>query len=352
MSPDVTPAEARASHPTQASPGTNSLCSLREMAARGLLNTIGLDGAAGDLRAAAYTIVWRLVWHRHTKRIEIGKGHYTCASSLHRMAEPCLDAFHDDVESVVDHLFTRGNTPIHNLEGWITSRIAVATIDGHRKRRGQRGALQRVRELPHRLQVALGDDPWLVDLAGAIIEWVGVPTTAGTEEWPLEAWAERRSAVTGEPAGSSPGQVARDVERVLTAMRGSCPHWYAKYIERPMGHKQLPVGSPPLTADRESPEAAHARAARVDAMVITLAAAATDAISDALAAGEDAAVAIPRILRALFLGPISAAAVADLPPGEEPLPSTRRLTALLADETSLARLVRDVLSIVEEDRRR
>jgi hypothetical protein len=320
------------------------------MAARGLLSTIGLDGATGDLRAAAYTIIWRLVWHRHTKRVEISKGHYACAAALNRMAEPCLDAFHDDVESVVDHLFTRGNTPIRNLEGWITSRIAVATVDGNRKRRGQRGALQRVR-VPRWLAAALADDRWLVDLAGAIIEWVGVPTTAGTEDWPLEAWAQRRSAFTGDPASSSPDQVASDVERVLRAMRGSHPDWYAAYIERPMGHKQLPVGITSPTADREPLEAAHVRAERVDATMIMLAAAGADAISAALAANEDAAVAIPRILRALFLGPASEAAVADLLPGEEPWNGTRRLATLLTDETSLARLVRDVLSIVEGDRR-
>jgi hypothetical protein len=265
------------------------------------------------------------------------------------MAEPCLDAFHDDVESVVDHLFTRGNTPIHSLEGWIISRIAVATVDGHRKRRGRRGALQRAR-VPRWLSTALGEDRWLVDLAGAIIEWVGVPATAGTEDWPLEVWTERRSTITGDPAGSSTNQVASDVERVLTAMRGSRPRWYAQYIERPMGHKQLPVGNASPTADREPPESAHVREELlVDAAMITIAAAATDAISDALAAGEDATVAIPRILRTLFLGPTSAEAVADLPPGEEPVHSTRQLTTLLADETSLARLVRDVLSIVEGD---
>jgi hypothetical protein len=343
---DVTPTEDRPPQPTPACPGVSSL---RELAARGLLRTDRLDGAsASELRAAAYTIIWPLVWHRHTRRIEIGKGHYACAASLHRMAEPCLDGFHDDVEAVVDHLFTRGSTPIRNLEGWITSRIAVATIDGHRKRRGRRGALQRAR-VPRWLATALGDDRWLVDLAGAIIDWVGVPATAGVEVWPLEAWTERRSRLTGDPAGSLPDQVAGDVERVLTAMRASRPNWYAAYIERPMEHKQLPVGNASPTADGEPSEAAHVRAERADAALITLAAAATDAISAALAASEDPAVAIPRVLRALFLGPTSAASVADLLPGEDPLNGTWRLTALLADETSLARLVRDVLSIVGRD---
>ena len=341
MPPDETPDGVRPSHP--------AATSLRGLAAEGQLGSVDLD-AQGELRGAAYAIVWPLVWQRHTRRIEIGKGHHACASSLHGMAGPCLDGFHDDVEAVVDYLFVNGTRPIHNLEGWIISRIRMATVDGYRKRRGRRGALQRVR-VPGWLAAALEYDPGLVDLAGSIIEWVGLPTTAGTELWPLQAWADRRAVAMGDPAGSRPDRVAADVERVLATMRRTRPAWYASYIERPLGHKQAPTGASPVT-EREAPEAARARAERADAELVTLAAAATDAISAALAEGEDPTVAVPRVLRAVFLSSTPAAPVLDVAPGEEPADGTEQLTTLLTDEATLARVVQDVLRVVDGADRR
>ena len=319
--------------------------SLRELAASGRLFSAAEDSVAqADLRGAAYTVAWPLVWHRHTRRMEIRKGHPACATSLRQMTDPCLDRFEDDVDAVVDYLLAHGKRPIHNLEGWITSRITMATVDGHRKRRGARGALQRVR-IPGWLSSALGSDTWLVGLAGWIIEWVGVAATAGTELWPLGVWAERYALVTGDPAGAAPTQVARDVERVLGVMRRVRPAWYAAHIERPLGLKQpSAVGIP--TTDHEPADAARLRAERADDRLVALAAAATDAISDALAAGEDPAAVVPRVIRALFLSPANAATAIDALPGEDLAAGTERLTAVLADERPLGKLVDDVIAIV------
>src|SRR6185369_13070063 len=101
--------------------------------------------------------------------------------------------------------------PIKNLEGWVASRIRPATVDGHRRRRGLRGAQQRPR-VPAWLAAELGGEPWLTTLATRILEWVGVTTTAGTELWPLDAWAELRTTVTDDPVRSGPAHVRADVE--------------------------------------------------------------------------------------------------------------------------------------------
>jgi hypothetical protein len=276
--------------------------------------------------------------------MELKKGHRACAVSLRHMADPCLDRFEDDVLAVIDYLFVNGKKPIHNLEGWITSRLAMATVDGHRKRRGARGALQRVR-VPAWLGAAVQHDRWLVGLAGSIIEWVGVVATAGTDLWPLDAWAERRGEVTGDPAGSTPGRVAVEVDRILVVMRRTRPAWYAAHIEHPLGLKQAPtvgdIGTP-----HDPAEAARLRADRADDQLMALAAAATDAISDALATGEDPAAVVPRVLRALFLSPAIAATAMDALPGEELAAGAERLAAVLADERPLARLVEDVVTII------
>jgi hypothetical protein len=313
--------------------------SLRELARAGLLTAA--DHADPTLRRAALDVVWPLVWHRHTRWLEVRKGHPGCATGLHRMSEPCLDGFHDDVESVVDYLFAHAKTPIRNLEGWIASRITVATVEGYRKRRGERGALQRIR-VPRWLAAALAEDRWLVELAGGIIEWVGVPGTAGTSLWPLDAWTERRSRLTGERGG--PGQVAAEVERVLAAMRQTRPTWHATYIERPLERKQLPI-SAHAGADREAPDAVLVRAVRADANLITLAAVATDAISAAIADGEEPDTVIPRVLRAVFLAGETAISI-DALPGEDDAAYRERLAAVLADQASVARLVDAVRSVV------
>jgi hypothetical protein len=334
LRPDSTPEGIPRTHPAEAT--------LRELAFTGRLGPTAPHRTDWpELRGAAYTLVWPLVWHRHTRRIEAGRGHRQCAAALDQMADQCLDRFEDDVEAVVDYLFTNGRRPIHNLEGWITSRMAMATVDGHRKRRGARGALQRIR-VPGWLIDRLDADPWLVSLAASIIEWVGVPVTAGTELWPLDVWTDRRAAMVG-PSDTRTGAVAADVEHVLDVMRRTRPAWYEAHIEGPLGRKQPPACAP---VQPETPDTARARAERADDNLIALAAAATDAISAALAEGDDPAVAVPRVLGALFLGPRSAAAALDVPPGDGPGDGTDRLAAILTDEAALARLVQQVLSVV------
>ena len=306
---------------------------LRELAAAGRLSASRDDSTFMHLRAAAYEMVWPLVWLRHTKQVEVDKGHLRCASSFGRMENGCLDGFHDDVESVIDYLFNYAKQPIANLEGWITSRIRAATVDGYRRRRGSRGALQRIR-VPRWLSNELDNDPWLVELAARIIEWVGVSTTAGVEIWPLEAWSDLRAAVTAAPA--APAVTAADVERVLAAMSTTHPNWFAKYIERPLGRKPFPVGMR-SESDRPSTAEEHLRAERDDAVLARLAAATADAISAGLADGCDPDELVPRVLRALLLG----SAATDSPVGRD-----EWLSSVLADERAAVPLVRDVLAVI------
>ena len=140
-----------------------------------------------------------LVWERHTRPLEARKGHRRCTAGMCCLEPECADGFTDDVESVVAALLAY-RRPIMNLEGWITARMANAIKDGYRMRRSRdMGAQQRVR-VPVRLAVRLGNDPWMVALADRVLQWAGVRCTAGTQLWPLGAWAEDRAALVG-PAG-------------------------------------------------------------------------------------------------------------------------------------------------------
>ena len=147
----------------------------------------------------------------------------------------CLDYFHNDVEAVVHDVLTHATAHIHNLKGWIVPRLGAATVNAHRRRRGERGALQRPR-LPGWLEQSLGHDPWLGQLAVALLTWVGVPATAGASPWPLERWSDLRAEATGDWTGSDLSTVERDVERILAAMRRR-PQWFADNVERPLGAK-------------------------------------------------------------------------------------------------------------------
>ncbi len=189
---------------------------------------------------ALYGIVSKLVYERLTRKVERARGHYSCAASIDQMHPECHDRHQDDVAAVREDLLRNASVPIANLEGWMVSRLNAVTIDAHRRRRGERGALQRPRRaLPRWLVTALGADPWLNALAIEILTWVGVPTSAGAGIWPLDAWADRRSALTGESTCSE-SQIAKDVETVLAAMRTKTV-WFEKFVERPLGHKHVPV---------------------------------------------------------------------------------------------------------------
>jgi hypothetical protein len=219
---------------------------LRDLATRGELAAAYAAATAGrarTLRAAAYAVTHQVVYDVLTRRIEHERGHARCAQGIQRLEAACLDRYYDDVEAAVRHLLHRAKQPIRNVESWVVGAARTAAMDGNRMRRGERGALQRPRTT-RTLEAGLEHDPWLLDLALHILEWVGVTATAGAGLWPLESWAELRSKVKGDMAAADPKVVAEEVERVLAVMRRQ-PMWYADYVERPLGRKVAPVGGSP-----------------------------------------------------------------------------------------------------------
>ena len=322
--------------------------SVRELARHGELVT-RVSSASGAERqrlcGGAYEIVWPVVFLRLTRRLEVGRGHRVCAISVLRLEPECLDRFEDDVEAVLDDLFRNAKVPIANLEGWVTRRLTAATVDAHRRRRGERGALQRPR-LPGWLVEALGHDEWLMELSIDILEWVGVATTAGTGIWPLGAWAERRATVTGS-FGRADTEVARDVETVLAAMRRS-PAWYLKYVERPLGRKQAPVLPAQRTDQdlvRELPHLAFVhRQEADDARLLALAETAVHAIGARLQSGEDPRSAVVDVLRKVF-GLGTGAEDLDWPPATGP-GEDERVARLLTDPAAVERIVATILDVL------
>ena len=301
-----------------------------------------------ELTGAAYAVVWPIVYNRLTRRFEQTRGHAACAAGVSNLADECLDRFHDDVESVVEDLLAHARQPIQHLEAWIAARLTAATVDGHRRLRGRRGALQRPR-LPGWVAAGLGHDPWLTALATEILVWVGVSVTAGTEVWPLEAWAQERGQRTGDWAGSEPGVVAREVETVLAVMRRR-PNWYESYVERPLGAKQAPVATSPVgeaTGEVAKPLALVEPAAQVDSELLRLAAEAVRAIDARIATGEQAERVVVDVIRAVFGGSFTATldraphAVAD------PLGG---VSGALSNVGTVNRIVATVLSIINERR--
>lgn len=324
---------------------------VRDLARRGMLAD-RMAAASGveqiRLRSGAYEIIWPVVFQRLTRRVELARGHHACASAVNRLESECLDRFQDDVEAVLDDLFRNARTPIGNLEGWIASRLTAATVDGHRRRRGERGALQRPR-LPGWLADALGHDPWLTALAVEILVWVGLPTTAGVDVWPLGVWAERRAVLTGDFRDSD-RLVADDVERVLAAMRQR-PAWYANFVERPLGRKQTPV-LPAARADVDStPD--HACLSLVerheadDARLIDLAATAVAAIEARCRRREDLRSVAVDVITTVF-GSGTGAEDLDRPPGAA-LDEDERVRRLIADPATVDRIVAAIVDICSGD---
>src|ERR1700722_13163879 len=143
-------------------------------------------------RAVLYRMVSRLVYGRVTRPVERRRGHDRCAASPDKMPPDCHDAHQDDVAAVYEDVLANGALSFEILVGWIASRLKRATIDAYRRRRGERGALQRPR-LTGWLETELGDDPWLRRLAVNVLEWVGVTATVAGGIWPLGAWAQQRA---------------------------------------------------------------------------------------------------------------------------------------------------------------
>jgi hypothetical protein len=314
---------------------------IQDLAASGALAEVlrtATDAERRSLREGAYTIIAPLVFQRLTRRIEISRGHYGCASSLRQLEPDCLDRYHDDVEAVIDDFFRRAVMPITNLSGWLIRRLTVATVDAHRRRRGASGALQRPR-LPNWLAEALGGDPWLSELAILMLTWVGVPATAGTELWPLGSWAERRRRATGDRSHDERA-IARDIEVVLIAMRRRRT-WFTKYIDRPIGHKQPPL---PTRDDAEMLRPLHLtdRHAADEARLRELASVAITEIERRLADGGDLRTVVIDVVHVVF-GTTDDAAEMDLLPGEESPGATA--ADLVADPATVTRIVRTVLDL-------
>jgi hypothetical protein len=321
---------------------------IRRLAGEGLVASRFHNGSEDErrrLRAGAAEIAAPLVFLRVTRPVERKRGHHRCAAGLPQLAHDCLDRFHDDLDAVLDDLFTHAGLAIDNLEGWLTMRMPRATVDAHRRRRGRRGAAQRPR-VPIWLATELGDDPWLVALAKSILEWVGTDATAGGSLWPLTSWTERRSTVTGDHT-SNEAAVAADVETVLAAMRGRAL-WYENNVERPLGRKSAPVWFPSTTPAGELPEPEpldlFAPHERDDVLLSELATAAMDLITSRLDRGEQAEDVVPDVLGTVFAEvPISHGL--HRPPGAgEAEPS--QVSALITDPARLARIVATVIDLM------
>lgn len=322
---------------------------VREAARRGELARWAAGATASERReltGAVYEIAWPLVYGGLTRRLEINRGHPACAASLRTMADDCFDRFEDDLEAVVVDVLQRATVPVENLDAWIRSRLNAATVDAHRRRRGERGALQRPR-LPGWLRDALGNDRWLTMLATEMLVWVGVPASAGTGVWPLDSWAQRRAVLTRDWRGSDAATVAREVEEVQRAMRRR-PYWHASYVEGPLGRKNPPVVPAPRGDADRIPEPAPlplvARHEADDARLRALAAFAVEAIEAGIARGGEPAAVVGQVLRTAFGGDSGARDLDRVPSAE--VTDDERAATLVSDPVVVDRVVATVLSII------
>jgi hypothetical protein len=318
---------------------------VRALARQGTLAaTVAGAGEADRLRltGGTYHIAWPIVFSGLTQGLERRRGHLTCATSVAHLKDDCLDRFEDDVEAVVHDIVRYAHKPIADLEAWIASRLNAATIDGHRRRRGKIGALQRPRP-PVWLIDALGGDRWLVHLATQVLIWVGNPATAGVDLWPTESW----SVLRGSMAPDAQTSIEVDIEAVLTAMRGR-PAWYTSYVERPLGHKQAPVLRYPQGEDAtlERPALSLVDAAELeDSRMRSLAHEAVIAIRTRIGRGERPESVVVDVIQLVF-GTADALHIDDLPHTADQ--HTERLTLLLRDAPERRRIVEAVLCIAAD----
>jgi hypothetical protein len=327
---------------------------VRDAARRGELARWAADATESERRqltGAVYEIAWPLVFTGLTRRLELQRGHAGCAASLRGLTDDCFDRFQDDLEAVVIDVLHRATMPVANLDAWIRSRLNAATIDAHRRRRGERGALQRPR-LPGWLRDALGNDRWLTMLATEMLVWVGVPASAGTGLWPLDSWAHRRAVLTQDWRGSDTSTVAREVEEVQRAMRRR-PDWHESYVEGPLGRKNPPV-VPAQRGDSDrtgepAPLPLVERHEADDARLRALAALAVEAIEDGIARGGAPTAVVESVLKVTF-GSDTGAHDIDRPPSGA-VADDEKAAALVSDPVVVDRVVATVLSIIgTEDR--
>jgi hypothetical protein len=327
---------------------TMHIAHIRRLARQGHLARSARTASGAEraqLTGAVFAIAAPLVFGRVTRGFETRRGHRACAIALHRMADECLDRFYDDTEAVVADVLAHAHDPIHNLEGWIVPRLRAATVNAHRIRRGQRGALQRPR-LPGWLAMRLEGDEWLCQLALEILTWVGVDATSGIVIWPLDSWAERRGVITGDWTTSTPRTVEREVERVLAIMRTK-PKWYADHVERPFGAKSTPVAPGPAAREvaDEPPALALVEPHELaDIRRTALATIALSAIGSGLLAEGDARNVVVSVISTVFGRLDWQRDIADAPhtaSGDD-----ESVLTLIDDPAAIERVVTEVLNIL------
>ncbi|MGV9365777.1 hypothetical protein [Amycolatopsis sp. NPDC003731] len=277
---------------------------VRQLASRGELAD-RVAAADGDdrrcLRATVFEIAQPVVFRNLTRKLELSRGHYRCAAAVCHLDDQCLDRFHDDMEAVIDDVFRNARIPITSLEGWIRRRLVQATVDGYRRRRSERGALQRPR-VPRWLAAELGADPVLLALAVGILDFVGTDSVPAAGIWPFDRWAEDRVA-----SGTAPSAARRAVERetalVLSAMRRR-PRWYENYVERPLGRKRPPSVPVPRFSAEEGAELPAEPAFGQEELDTRLARAvvAVAAIDRRIAGGEPPEAVVLDVVSAVFDG--------------------------------------------------
>ncbi|MCG8915221.1 hypothetical protein L6E12_05380 [Actinokineospora sp. PR83] len=295
---------------------------VRQLASRGELADRAAEArgnARRSLRASVFEIAQPIVFWNLTRKLELKRGHYRCATAVRHLDDQCLDRFHDDMDAVVDDVFRNARVPITSLEGWLRSRLTHATVDGYRRRRSERGALQRPR-VPRWLAAELGDDPALLALAVDVLDFVGTDTALGPGIWPTEQWVERRVACGADPA-TAHRVIARETELVLSAMRVR-PKWYADYVERPLGHKrQLPVPLPRSSSENGADLLEPVFRQEEPDPLVERAAVAVAAIGSRIAGGEEPEAVVVDVVSSVF---------DDEPWSTEPAAVDRILAALTA----------------------
>ncbi|MET7423434.1 hypothetical protein [Dactylosporangium sp. NPDC005555] len=299
------------------------------------------------LTGGTYSVVYPVVYTGLTQGLERRRGHPACAVSVRHLADDCLDRFHDDVEAVVHDVMRRATAPIDNLDAWICGLINSATVDGHRRRRGEIGALQRPRA-PKWLVNGLGGDRWLVHLAVQMLNWAGNPATAGSQVWPVDSWTALRCRFTGNWDPAAQVDVRHDIETVLRVMRAK-REWYERYVEGPLGHKHVPV--PRFTPENASGDHFGPALSLIDAgerddlYMRELAHLAMTAMRTRLQAGEDPRTVVSEVINVAFgdgAGPA--------PDGGPHLSciAGEHVGRLLRDQDRISRIVVAVLAIVDD----
>lgn len=319
---------------------------VKELASRGELAERAGNASpvlARRLHRGAWMVCAPVVFHGLTRGVEFGRGHHRCAAGVEHLEPDCASRYSDDVEATITDLLKNARTPIHNIDGWLRTRLTRATIDGYRRRRGERGAVQRPR-MPGWLAKHLGPDPWLSALALDVMVWVGIPATAGTGLWPYRSWTDRRAIVTGDYTGTEQ-DVVREVEIVLRAMRKN-PTWYAKFIERPLGRKEAPLTAESGTddADERSHLALTPPSEADDTALVELAAVAIDVIGIRIARGEDPPTVVVDVISTVF-GSGTGSDRIDRPSGADS-DLDESLRERLGDPKSVEQIVRAVLDIL------